>query len=511
MDFGAIFWITLIILVLTGLKIGHWKLFEKAGHPGWAALVPVYNWVIWLKIIGKPTWWAALLLIPVVGVLVWVAMTIDLVRAFGKYKLQEHAASLFIFPYFLPKIGFDPKVKYLGPPDTHKDVPAKGQIREWGDAILFAGVSALIIRTLFIEAFMIPTSSMERTLMAGDFLFVSKFHYGARTPMVPLSVPFIHNKINLGGVPIPSYVGAVQLPYWRIPGFRNVKRNDIVVFNYPAHDIDDLNDGAGLVKPTSMKENYIKRCVAVAGDTLQVIDQQVHINGVPGYNPPNMQYEYQVATNGTGFSNKRLNDLGFREFRRPTYENPNPNLNPNYAPTSQRGIYTFFMPDSIARLIRGFENVKKVDTMYRKAGATDQNVYPIGPMGGLQGMDLPEDDPFNWNIDNYGPIVLPRRGMTVELTPENMAIYWRVIGTYEGHDLQWTEGKVMIDGEVATSYTFGMDYYWMMGDNRHNSEDSRIWGFVPETHVVGRPLFVFFSYESDFGVRWNRIGTKYTH
>ncbi|MDP5171735.1 MAG: signal peptidase I [Bacteroidia bacterium] len=503
MELGAIFWITLIVLFLIGLKIGHWKLFEKAGQPGWAALVPVYCWVVWLKIIGKPTWWAVLLLIPVIGVLVWVAMTIDLVRAFGKYKLKEHAASLFLFPVYLPLIGFDSKVQYLGAPDSHKNVPAKGQIREWGDAILFAGVSALIIRTLFIEAFMIPTSSMERTLMAGDFLFVSKFHYGARMPMMPLSVPFIHNKIKLGESSFPSYLKFLELPYWRFPGFRDVERNDIVVFNYPAHDIDDLNDGAGLVEPTSMKENYIKRCVAVAGDTLQIVDQQVHINGKIGYNPPNMQYEYQVVTDGSGFSNERLNQLGFREFKRPTFQNPNPNANPNYFPAVQRGTYTFFMPDSIAKIIKGFSNVKKVDTIYRRAGSWDSNTYPKEKN--------PEGKFFDWNIDNFGPIVIPAKGMTVKLTEENVSIYWRVIDAYEGHDISVENNAIMIDGQVATEYTFEMDYYWMMGDNRHNSEDSRFWGFVPETHIVGRPLFVFFSYEADFGVRWNRIGTKYTH
>lgn len=493
MEFGAIFWITLIILIFAGLKVGHWKLFEKAGHPGWTSLVPIYNWVIWLKIIGKPVWWIALLLIPAVGVLVWVSMTIDLVRSFGRYKLSEHAASLFLFPYYLPRIGFDKNVQYLGTPDTHKNVPAKGQIREWGDAILFAGVSALIIRTFFVEAFMIPTSSMERTLMAGDFLFVSKYHYGARTPMMPLSVPFIHNKIKLGNFVAPSYLDFLELPYWRLPGVTSIERNDIVVFNYPAHDIDDLNDGAGKIDAISMKENYIKRCVGVSGDTLSIVNQQVFINGEEGYNPPLMQYQYQVETNGTGFSAEELNEIGFRKY----YGNGQ-DKNPNYVQIA-RGQYWFWMPDSISEIIRGMSNVKKVDTIYSLPGKLDSRVYPT------------RGDTHDWNIDNFGPIVIPAAGMTVDLNKKNLSLYWRIIETYEGHSIEIANNKVMIDGQEASQYTFAMNYYWMMGDNRHNSEDSRIWGFVPENHIVGKPLFVFFSYESDFGIRWNRIGTKYTH
>lgn len=494
MELGSIFWISVIVIFIVGLKVGHWKLFEKAGQPGWAALVPIYNWYIWLKLIGKPVWWIAILLIPAIGVLAWVSMTIDLVRSFGKYKLGEHAASLFLFPYYLPKIGFDPEVKYLGPPETHKNVPAKGQVREWGDAILFAGVSALIIRTFFIEAFMIPTSSMERTLMAGDFLFVSKYHYGARMPMVPASIPFIHNKIKLGNFVAPSYTDLIKLPYWRLPGLSSVERNDIVVFNYPAHDVDDLGDGAGKIEAISMKENYIKRCVAVPGDTLSIRNQQVYVNGEVGYNPPLMQYQYLVETDGTGFSQSKLNELGFR-----TYDKNVPNENPNYGPTRVRGQYAFFMPDSVAELIRAMGNVKKVDTVYSVRDDHDSRVYPT------------RGNTHKWNIDNYGPIYIPKAGSTIPLNTRNLALYWRIIEVYEGHSIEVGDNKILIDGEQVTEYTFEMNYYWMMGDNRHNSQDSRIWGFVPENHIVGKPLFVFFSYEDDFGVRWNRIGTKYTH
>ncbi|MEM6800709.1 MAG: signal peptidase I [Bacteroidota bacterium] len=517
METGAILWIVVLGALWLATTIGQWKLFEKAGEPGWAAIVPIYSWVVWLKIIGKPIWWVVLLVIPVVGTLVSVAMVIELAKAYGKYKLKEHAGFL-IFPFYTwPKAGFTEKVSYLGPPDTHERVPKKSSLREWGDALLFAGVAALIIRTFFIEAFMIPTSSMERTLMAGDFLFVSKFHYGARMPMTPMSVPFIHNKIkfSFAGKEIlaPSYLDWLTLPYMRLPGLEDIERNDIVVFNFPAHDIQDLGDGAGLVDIVSMKENYIKRCVAVPGDVLEIKRQQIYINGEKGWNPPNMQYEYLMETNGKRFNPKKINELGFRKYVQPTPgqpRDPNVNRNPNFIPVnnprlSGHNSYIIFSPDSVVQILRNFDNVKKIDTVTAKPGKFNngRSIYP--KKNNLNG------ELFPFNIDNFGPITIPQEGMSIELTEENLSLYWRVIDVYEGHDLEVKGGKVYIDGTETTTYTFEMNYYWMMGDNRHNSEDSRVWGFVPENHIVGRPLFVFFSYEPDFGVRWNRIGTKYVH
>ena len=493
MDGAALFFNLTFLLGFIAFKVGQYKLFEKAGLPGWQALIPVFSLVQWLRLIGKPVWWVILIFVPVAGVLVLVAMLIDLAKAYGKFKLGQHAAALLLPFYFFPRIGFDAKTQYLKPEEVEKKMPKKSGAREWGDAILFAGVAALIIRTFFIEAFMIPTSSMERTLMAGDFLFVSKFHYGSRMPMVPLSVPFIHNKISIGGFKAPSYLPWLQLPYHRLPGLEKVERNDIVVFNYPAHDIHDLRDGAGLVEPISMKENYIKRCVAVPGDTLEIRDQQVYIDGEIGYNPSLMQYQYQVETDGTGFSRKRLNQLGFRD--------PG-NTNTNWAQVRNQ-VYYFFMPDSIAEILRGFSGVRKVTVMSRPAGEHESRIYPE--------YDNQNGKHFDFNVDNFGPIVLPKRGMTIDLTPANVSLYYRPITAYEGHSLEVKDGTVLLDGQPAQTYTFAMDYYFMMGDNRHNSEDSRFWGFVPENHIVGRPLFVFFSYEKDFGIRWNRIGTKYIH
>lgn len=496
MSSAAIFYYSIFAVLIIGIRVGLYKLFEKAGESGWKAFIPIYSDVVWLKIIGKPLWWVVLTLIPVARTLVKISMNIDLVKSFGQYTFGAHVLAVILPFYYFPKLGFDPAKQYLGPPDTHKKVPPKSGAREWGDAFLYAGVAALIIRTFFIEAFMIPTSSMERTLMAGDFLFVSKFHYGPRMPMVPLAVPFVHNKIKIGDVSIPSYIGSIQLPYFRLPGLTKVKRNDIVVFNYPAHDIHDLGDGAGKVKPISMKENYIKRCVGMPGDTLQIINQQVYIDGEKAWNPPNMQLEYDIRTEGGGFTySKFLNDLGFR--------NPN-GENINYRQIGPNR-YIFLMPEEVAQEIRKVRFINSLDTVSQAPGAFDLS-GKVYPREGNRNGEL-----YAHNIDNFGPIVIPQKGMTVTLNSKNTSLYARVIRDYENHELRIdaSNNQVYVDGSPADTYTFEMDYYMMMGDNRHNSEDSRYWGFVPENHIVGKPLFIFFSYEKDFGIRLGRIGTKH--
>jgi signal peptidase I len=496
--YGIVFWV-LVGLGAAAAAFGRYKLYEKAQQPSWAAFVPIYNQYVKLQIIGKPIWWFILLFVPVIGVLVWVAMVIEFAKAYGKHKLGEHAAALLIPFYFFPKTGLDEKVQYLGPPDQQKKAPKKSGLREWGDAILFAGVAALIIRTLFIEAFMIPTSSMEGTLLAGDFLFVSKYKYGARLPMVPLSVPFIHNKISLGNTTFPSYLGFLELPYYRLPGYTSIERNDIVVFNYPAHDISDLGDGAGLVEEISMKENYIKRCVGMPGDELEVRAGQVYINGEPGTNPSKMQFMHQVQTS-QGFNyDRQLLKLGFRDGS---------STNINWRPDGQN-LHYMWMTEETSEKVKALPQVKSVEPQL--IPNHDQHLpgtYP-GPKYN------PGGKYFKNNVDNYGPITIPAEGMTVALTPENLALYRRCIEAYEGHELEENNGKVLIDGVEASDYTFEMDYYWMMGDNRHNSQDSRFWGFVPENHIVGTPLFVFMSYESFKGqnffenIRWSRIGRKF--
>jgi len=552
----AIFYYSLFASYIIGSRLGVYKLFEKAGEAGWKAFVPIYSDVVWIKLIGKPIWWVVMTLIPILRTLIKVSMDIELAKAYGKQSFGAQAQAVLIPFIFYPRIGFDEATQYVGPPMSFEEAykkynkanpnkelkkparkatkedrkklekrhyktlaaafpnvsPPKSGGREWADAFLFAGVAALIIRTFFVEAFMIPTSSMERTLMAGDFLFVSKYHYGTRMPMNPLSLPFIHNKIKIKGVSVPSYVDGVQLPYFRLPGLEQIERNDIVVFNYPFHDIHDLGDGAGFVKITSLKENYIKRCVGVPGDTLELRDAVLYINGEKGYQPPDGQLSYEVRLNqGMGFSTKEMKAMGFRTRSKPSGR-PEPvsdSENPNW---DEHGNILYMQ--TTAAIAQQLKTSPKVDSVAAIILAKDY----VQPGPGFNRTDrryrvYPNNEkiaPFN--RDNFGPILIPKKGMTVDLTDRyNYACFRRVISAYEGHELKKVNGKVIIDGQNVTEYTFEKDYYFMMGDNRHNSEDSRFWGYVPEDHVVGRPLLVFFSYESNFGVRFNRIGTKHIH
>lgn len=540
MTAAGLFYLALFLIYAIGSRFGLSKLFEKAGEKGWKAWVPVYSDLPWLKMIGKPAWWIVLTLIPVVRTLVKVSMDIDMARVFGKHGFGQQALAVILPFYFYPKIGLDKETAYRGVPlsqeeaeaqwrkDENKDAavkapgldalsrryhmqPKRSGGREWADAFLFAGMSALIIRTFMIEAFIIPTSSMERTLMAGDYLFVSKYHYGVRMPMTPLTVPFVHNKIKLGGFSMKSYLGFLQLPYYRLPGLSQVQRNDIIVFNYPAHDIDDLQDGAGLVRHTSMKENYIKRCVAVAGDSLSVRNGQVFIGQEQGYNPPGMQGEYYLTTKDRkpGFSWSKMREMGFRVMK--DSEPPMSSAeNPNWGKVHPG--FVFFAPDKV---MDNFRNNASTDSLFqyfeepgerRPMGAFDrQDLYPLYPNTRANQVNL-----FPWNADNFGPLWVPARGATLDLSNQrNYWLYKRVIEAYEGHELKWNNGAVL-DGQPVKEYTFRYNYYFAMGDNRHNSEDSRFWGFVPETHIVGKPLMVFFSYEKAFGVRLNRIGTHNT-
>lgn len=344
----------------------------------------------------------------------------------------------------------------------------KSATREWVDALVFAVIAATIIRGLFIEAFTIPTPSMERSLLVGDFLFVSKVNYGARTPVTPLSFPFAHHTMPIIGTK--SYLEWLKLPYYRLPGLGKVERNDVVVFNYPMEDF----------RPIDKQENYIKRCVGIAGDTLQIIDTKVHINGVAESFPEDAQGSYLVRTDGSGFNKKSL--ANYKIFE--------------YGQLAEAGSYIFTMTKKQKEELSKFSNVRSVEEAYRMRGQFVDYVFP-------------HDAKFGWNEDNFGPLVIPAKDMKIDLNMNNIAIYRRAIEVYEENKLEIKDDGIYINGNKADSYTFKMDYYFMMGDNRHNSLDSRFWGFVPENRIVGKALFIWMSWdanESFFSkIRWNRL------
>lgn len=373
----------------------------------------------------------------------------------------------------------------------------KSALREWIDAAIFAVIAASIIRTFFFEAYTIPTPSMEKTLLVHDFLFVNKLSYGPRVPMTPLAVPFTMSTVPI--LNIRSYSTWPKFDYHRLPGFGDIKRNDVVVFNFPDGDTVLINkEGVAqeadyyamirqygreyiynnytiATRPVDRKENYIKRCVGIAGDTLSVRDGVVYINGDREPIPPHSQKYYYVQTDGSVFNVNRLKEL---EITMPTYEDPT------------TSTYSFNLSRSDSAELSHFKMVKSI------VRVLDTTVTPAV---------FPHDTThFKWSPDQYGPIYIPKEGATVRLNLSNIALYKRLIDVYEDNDLAVRDGKIYINGKQSDSYTFKMNYYWMMGDNRDNSLDSRYWGFVPESHVVGEAWFIWMSYDED-GIRWSRL------
>lgn len=361
--------------------------------------------------------------------------------------------------------------------ETDTPKKKKSAAREWTDAIIFAVVAATLIRTLFIEAYTIPTESMERSLLVGDFLFVSKVNYGARTPMTPIAFPFAHHTMPIIGTK--AYWDGVKLPYYRLPGLSEVKKGDVVVFNYP------MEADSPYYRPVDKRENYIKRCQGAPGDTLSIVNAQVYVNGKPNPNPPEGQINYEVQTNGTEVNPKLLDELHITLS--------------DYTPYPT-------MTKASAEALKGYANITKVQPHITPKDSVEYGgeVFPNSAQY------ITHNQPFNkWNQDNYGPIIIPKKGWTVKLDSLTLPFYRRAITVYEGNKLEVKGTDVYINGQKANSYTFKMNYYWMMGDNRHNSLDSRFWGFVPEDHIVGKALFVWMSWDSNGTflnkIRWKRL------
>lgn len=373
--------------------------------------------------------------------------------------------------------------------------------REWLDAAVFAIIAATIIRTFFFEAYTIPTGSMEGSLLVNDYLFVSKMAYGPRVPMTPLAVPLVHNTMPVFGGK--SYTDAVQWKYRRLPGFGKVKRNDVVVFNFPTGDTVALempeadyhslcrlqgrdyvlNNYTLITRPVDKKENYIKRCVGAPGETLEVRNGVVYVNGAVNHIYPHAKALYKVRTTGRALAGEYVDD------------NQIELLGMNNA-----GEYVYNLENSQVAEIKRMPGVVSVE-MYIENGPGQ---VPRDPNSIVFPFDTVH---YKWNRDNIGPLPIPKEGATVTLTPENIAIYRRIIGAYEHNTFEERDGQFIINGQATNTYTFKMNYYWMMGDNRHNSLDSRFWGFVPEDHIVGKAWFVWLSYgESLFrDLRWKRL------
>jgi signal peptidase I len=479
-----------IILLVILPYVGLWKLFEKAGRPGWEGIVPLYNIYGMIKLSGRPTWWFVLVLIPGLNILVMIGITVDFIKSFGKFSLLDHVLGVALPFIYLPKWGFDRDTKYLGPSATpefrekYKIALKKTPAREWADAIIFAVIAATLIRTLFIEAYVIPSASMESSLLIGDYLFVSKVNYGARLPMTPVAFPFAHHTMPL--INTKAYWDGIELPYYRLPGLSDVKKGDVVVFNYP------MDADSPLYRPVDKRENYIKRCQGTPGDTLSVVNAQVVINGKPAITPPHGEMSYLVKSDGSEINPQLVNDLHLEDIA-PGIDN----------------TFTTNTTLASANTLKGYSNIKSVTPNISPAGIPDQlngDVYPVKFPNYKITSKFPN---FKWNVDNYGPIIVPKKGWTVKLDSLTFPVYGRAIEIYEGNKVQVSGNDILINGKKADTYTFKLNYYFMMGDNRHNSEDSRFWGFVPEDHIVGKALFIWMSIDDNASflnkIRWSRL------
>ena len=521
-----------IVLVLVSF-IGLYKIFEKFNRPAWKALVPLLNFYEWLKIIERPWWWIFLLIIPGVNIIMYGVLSFITAQHFGKRKgfdLLLSAVLPFLYPLYL---GFSKNEKPSGVEDLKK--VKGGFVKEWLDPLIFAVVAASVIRSFFLEAFTIPTSSLEKSLMVGDFLFVNKFAYGAKTPQTPLSFPFAHHTLPLTKS-TPSYLEWIKLPYWRLPGFSKIKNGDIVVFNYPDGDTVALNfqnysyyqlirmiakeelqnyssDSALLAKidekellsaarnhvwsnpeqfgkvvarPPDKREHYVKRCVAIAGDKLEIKDGEIFINDKIQEMPKNAQHHYLVKTMGYLFGSMKIN----REDNSMTLSNEK--LLDKYDIYVTEG---YILEESGDTITYELNMTKEVSEKIKENKEIISIVKKIEPRNEKDEMIFPHSKYYKWNNDNFGPFVIPKAGQTVKIDTLNIALYEKILETYDNgnHNVEIKSGIVFYDGAPISSYTFKQDYYWMMGDNRHNSADSRSWGVVPFDHVVGTPVFVWFS------------------
>ena len=405
---------------------------------------------------------------------------IETIRSFGKNSTIDSFLAVLTLGLYTYYINYLTNVNYI----EDRSLKSRTELGEWVSSIVFAIVAATLVHTYIMQPYTIPTSSLEKSLLVGDFLFVSKFHYGARVPMTTVAAPMVHDSLPL--MKAKSYLKTPQLPYFRIPGFQDIKRNEIVVFNWPVDTVRFFRDHSNIHidKPIDKKSNYVKRCVGIPGDSLEIKDGYIFINGKQTVLPDRAKPQY-------------FNTVTVKEGFNPT------SLITRYGSTElgggTNGIFTVNLTDENALNLKNNPYVISV-------------IKDLTPKGNFDNKIFPHNNKYPWSVDNYGPIYIPKEGKTVELNAKSIPFYKRIIEVYENNDLTINGNEIFINGKLATDYTFKQNYYWMMGDNRHNSEDARFWGYVPFDHVVGKPVFVWFSWDTNgqgLGekIRWERVFT----
>ena len=461
--------------------LGTWKLYEKAGRKSWEAGIPIYNSIVLMKIINRPTWWTFLLFIPIINLIMFPVIWVETLRSFGRRSTLDTFLGIVTCGLYIYYINYTQEVIY----SADRDTTAASKTGDTVSSLLFAIIVATFVHTYFIQPFTIPTASLEKSLLIGDFLFVSKMNYGARVPMTTVAAPMVHDTLPL--IHTKSYLKLPQLPYFRFPGIEKIKNNDIVVFNWPVDTVEKFFDTSGRKadKPVDKKSNYVKRCVGIAGDSLAIKDGIIFVNGkkliIPERAKP--QFSYKMAIDpAVSIDFESL----FKEL----------DITDRYGINNTKDtIYFSALPATSVERFKNVPGIKSVTRIIHKE--IDKSIFPHTE---------------NWNVDNFGPIYIPQAGKTVALNLKTLPFYSRIITEYEKNKLEIKGSDIYINGAKANSYTFQQNYYWMMGDNRHNSEDSRFWGYVPEDHIVGKPIFIWMSWDSNGvgimnKIRWNRLFT----
>ena len=521
-----IFFLSYNLIIFGGTQ----KLFMIAGISSWKSIIPIYNIIKILELINRPKWWIILVFIPVINLIMIPVILVEFVKKFNHNSKLDRTLVIITFGLYLYYISYiSKKTKYI-------DEISFSNFEKSIGSIVFAVVIATIVHNYFLQPFVIPTGSLEKTLRVGDFLLVSKFHYGARIPSTVISFPMVHDTIPI--IKTRSYIKKPQLPYIRIPGFQEIKNNDIVVFNWPADTVRQFFvKEKGVVKPRDKKSNYVKRAIGIPGDSLEIRDGIVYLNGKENVLPDRAKplYTYKIYSKN-GVSSSKLKELdieGFirkfivRNLSQESYTRlkeyilsiSNTDENEYLIYTSDQGIPIKQVRELNLDIREIIDNEKELSLTYSDANKIkisnefDTISRIVEKTSFSNSIFFPGNNRFNWNNDQLGPIYIPKAGDKINLTINELPIYKKIIRDYENNNIEVVDNNIYINNEISNEYTFKQDYYWMMGDNRYNSEDSRVWGYVPFDHVLGKPVFIWMSIDGLFqGIRnwrfrWDRIFT----
>jgi signal peptidase I len=524
-------WFIFFLVVQIIHFLGTWKLYVKAGRKAWEAAIPIYNGVVLMQIINRPKWWIILLFIPIVNLLMFPVIWIETIRTFGFYKKVDSLLVILTLGLYIFYINYTTDAKY----NANRSIKPRSELGEWVSSIAFAIIAATLVHTYFMQPFTIPTSSLEKSLLVGDYLFVSKFHYGARVPSTVIAAPMVHDSLPFTGTA--SYLKSPQLPYTRLPGLQKIKNNDIVCFNWPADSLATMwgdNSGKYTYKPVDKKTNYVKRCVGIAGDSLEMRDGYFYINGKKNELP----YRAKLQFYYTFECKKPISQSTYPKFlldneRTRVYKILSEYWNNDkvQAAIKKNGSLSKIGSDSLYTEVAGgvnpqfAERLKMINVENKiNINLTEEEVarlekYPLTISvtkinHGVDNAIFPHVEKLQWSQDNFGPIYIPKKGATVKINSESIPFYKQIIKNHEYNDLAINGDDIYINGEKADTYTFKQDYFYLIGDNRHNSLDARYWGYVPFDHVLGKPVMVWFSWDPSTpffsaarfkSIRWDRM------